>query len=43
MVVLSSLDATSWTIQTITGAGFLSVDNKLIYQMNDFTVRIAAG
>jgi acyl transferase domain-containing protein/3-hydroxymyristoyl/3-hydroxydecanoyl-(acyl carrier protein) dehydratase len=26
--------------QTITAAGFLSVDGKLIYQMNDFTVRI---
>jgi len=27
----------------ITAAGFLSVDGKLIYQMNDFTVRIAAS
>lgn len=27
--------------QVITGAGFLSVDGKTIYQMNDFTVRIA--
>jgi 3-hydroxymyristoyl/3-hydroxydecanoyl-(acyl carrier protein) dehydratase len=29
--------------KVITGAGFLSVDGKMIYQMNDFTVRIAAG
>jgi 3-hydroxymyristoyl/3-hydroxydecanoyl-(acyl carrier protein) dehydratase/malonyl CoA-acyl carrier protein transacylase len=28
--------------RVITGAGFLSVDGKTIYQMNDFTVRIAA-
>jgi len=27
--------------QLITGAGFLSVDGKTIYQMNDFTLRIA--
>jgi len=26
----------------LTAAGFLSVDNKTIYQMNDFTVRIVA-
>lgn len=28
--------------QIITGAGFLSVDGKTIYQMNDFTVRICS-
>jgi acyl transferase domain-containing protein/3-hydroxymyristoyl/3-hydroxydecanoyl-(acyl carrier protein) dehydratase len=28
--------------QILTAAGFLSVDGKTIYQMNDFTVRIAA-
>jgi len=26
--------------QVITAAGFLTVDGKTIYQMNDFTVRI---
>jgi 3-hydroxymyristoyl/3-hydroxydecanoyl-(acyl carrier protein) dehydratase len=30
------------TRKIVTGAGFLSVDGKTIYQMNDFTVRIAS-
>jgi 3-hydroxymyristoyl/3-hydroxydecanoyl-(acyl carrier protein) dehydratase len=29
--------------QLMTAAGFLSVDGKTIYQMNDFTVRITTG
>lgn len=29
--------------KTLTAAGFLSVDGKTIYQMNDFTVRITTG
>jgi len=28
--------------QILTAAGFLSVDGKTIYQMNDFTVRVVS-
>jgi 3-hydroxymyristoyl/3-hydroxydecanoyl-(acyl carrier protein) dehydratase len=43
VTVVAWITAVDDAQQTITGAGFLSVDGKTIYQMNDFTVRIAAG
>lgn len=35
---ITALDDTS---RTLTAAGYLSVDGKTIYQMNDFSLRIS--
>lgn len=40
VMVVAWITAVDDAEQIITGAGFLSVDGKTIYQMNDFTVRI---
>lgn len=42
VIVTAWITAVDDERQIITGAGYLSVDGKTIYQMNDFTVKIAA-
>lgn len=41
VTVVAWITAVDDESKTLTAAGFLSVDGKTIYQMNDFTVRIA--
>jgi len=43
VTVVAWITAIDDTARTLTAAGFLSVDGKTIYQMNDFTVRISSG
>jgi len=43
VTVVAWITAVDDTARTLTAAGFLSVDGKTIYQMNDFTVRISSG
>jgi len=43
VTVIAWVTAADDASKTLTAAGFLSVDGKTIYQMNDFTVRISTG
>ncbi len=43
VTVVAWITAVDEAAERLTAAGFLSVDGKTIYQMNDFTVRISAG